>query len=107
MSTAERKLTMKTLNRRDFGVDFGLALAAAVTVRADIVEQILVKVNGEIFTKTDLEQRQNRHQPLSALSAMADEVLGAVAVRLEREGRLAPGSAPVRIIERPPLAGAA
>jgi len=35
-----------------------LALAAAVTVRADIVEQILVKVNGEIFTKTDLEQRQ-------------------------------------------------
>ena len=38
---------------------------------------------------------------------MADEVLGAVAVRLEREGRLAPGSAPVRIIERPPLAGAA
>src|SRR5262245_23425399 len=31
---------------------------AAVTVRADIVEQILVKVNGEIFTKTDLEQRQ-------------------------------------------------
>jgi peptidyl-prolyl cis-trans isomerase SurA len=34
-----------------------LALAA-VTVRAEIVEQILVKVNGEIFTKTDLEQRQ-------------------------------------------------
>jgi hypothetical protein len=35
---------------------------------------------------------------------MADEVLGAVTVRLEREGRLAPGSAPVRIIERPPMA---
>ena len=34
-----------------------LALAA-VSVRAEIVEQILVKVNGEIFTKTDLEQRQ-------------------------------------------------
>jgi peptidyl-prolyl cis-trans isomerase SurA len=27
-------------------------------VRADIIEQILVKVNGDIFTKTDLEQRQ-------------------------------------------------
>src|SRR6266498_1295965 len=26
--------------------------------RAEILEQILVKVNGEIFTKTDLEQRQ-------------------------------------------------
>src|SRR6059036_1822834 len=34
-----------------------LALAAA-GVNAEIVEQILVKVNGEIFTKTDLEQRQ-------------------------------------------------
>jgi peptidyl-prolyl cis-trans isomerase SurA len=39
----------------------GLALllaALAAGVRAEIVEQILVKVNGEIFTKTDLEQRQ-------------------------------------------------
>src|ERR1700730_9403279 len=31
---------------------------AVVSVRADIIEQILVKVNGEIFTKTDLENRQ-------------------------------------------------
>ena len=30
----------------------------AVVPRAEIIEQILVKVNGEIFTKTDLEQRQ-------------------------------------------------
>ena|SRR5438874_1547062 len=34
-----------------------LSLAAAVP-RAEIIEQILVKVNGEIFTKSDLEQRQ-------------------------------------------------
>ena len=27
-------------------------------MRAEIIEQILVKVNGEIFTKTDLEKRQ-------------------------------------------------
>ncbi len=41
-------------------------LAASVALRADagagigaeIIEQVLVKVNGEIFTKTDLEQRQ-------------------------------------------------
>jgi peptidyl-prolyl cis-trans isomerase SurA len=32
-----------------------IGLAAA---RAEIIEQILVKVNGEIFTKSDLEQRQ-------------------------------------------------
>jgi peptidyl-prolyl cis-trans isomerase SurA len=31
---------------------------AVVTPRAEIIEQVLVKVNGEIFTKTDLEQRQ-------------------------------------------------
>src|SRR5438445_13456611 len=36
-----------------------LAMIAAVSaVRAEIIEQILVKVNGEIFTKSDLEQRQ-------------------------------------------------
>src|SRR5437764_5077288 len=40
---------------------FVVISAAAVMparVRADIIEQILVKVNGEIFTKTDLETRQ-------------------------------------------------
>jgi parvulin-like peptidyl-prolyl isomerase len=35
-----------------------LGLTAIATVRAEIIEQILVKVNGEIFTKSDLEQRQ-------------------------------------------------
>jgi peptidyl-prolyl cis-trans isomerase SurA len=36
-----------------------LGVVAAVPVaRAEIIEQILVKVNGEIFTKTDLEARQ-------------------------------------------------
>ena len=33
-------------------------LALAATVRAEIIEQILVKVNGELFTKSDLETRQ-------------------------------------------------
>lgn len=32
--------------------------AAAIPLRADILEQILIKVNGDIFTKTELEQRQ-------------------------------------------------
>jgi peptidyl-prolyl cis-trans isomerase SurA len=35
-----------------------LSLAVVATLRAEIIEQILVKVNGEIFTKSDLEQRQ-------------------------------------------------
>lgn len=34
------------------------ALFASDRAAADIIEQILVKVNGEIITKTDLEQRQ-------------------------------------------------
>src|SRR5438128_7106113 len=36
----------------------GLVLAAVATPRGEIIEQILVKVNGDIFTKSDLEQRQ-------------------------------------------------
>ena len=35
-----------------------LLVPGAATPRAEIFEQILVKVNGEIFTKSDLEQRQ-------------------------------------------------
>jgi peptidyl-prolyl cis-trans isomerase SurA len=35
-----------------------LVLTAVIAARAEIIEQILVKVNGEIFTKSDLEQRQ-------------------------------------------------
>ena len=35
----------------------GLSIAGVVT-HAEIIEQILVKVNGEVFTKTDLENRQ-------------------------------------------------
>src|SRR5437773_8135823 len=34
------------------------AALVPAAVRAEIIEQILVKVNGEIFTKTDLETRQ-------------------------------------------------
>ena len=37
---------------------FVLVLAAVATPRGEIIEQILVKVNGDIFTKSDLEQRQ-------------------------------------------------
>jgi peptidyl-prolyl cis-trans isomerase SurA len=33
-------------------------LAAIATPHGEIIEQILVKVNGDIFTKSDLEQRQ-------------------------------------------------
>ncbi|MGE3840713.1 MAG: peptidylprolyl isomerase [Vicinamibacterales bacterium] len=35
-----------------------VAFALVLPMRAEILEQILVKVNGEIFTKTNLEERQ-------------------------------------------------
>src|SRR5471030_753062 len=35
-----------------------LVLGAVAAPRGEIIEQILVKVNGDIFTKTDLETRQ-------------------------------------------------
>ncbi len=34
------------------------AVALAVPVRAQIIERVLVKVNGDIFTQTELEERQ-------------------------------------------------
>src|SRR5215472_17309383 len=33
-------------------------IACAATARGEIFEQVLVKINGDIFTKSDLEQRQ-------------------------------------------------
>src|SRR4051812_8179266 len=71
--------------RKPFASAASAALALAVlfgaaTPRADIVEQILVKVNGEIFTKTDLENIQvqalrQRGQQVDLKSEQADAQL--------------------------------
>jgi parvulin-like peptidyl-prolyl isomerase len=49
-----------------------------VGARAEILEQVLVKVNGEIITKTDLEQRQmaalRQQGNLPELAGLLDEV---------------------------------
>jgi peptidyl-prolyl cis-trans isomerase SurA len=49
--------------RQKFNAAAGVIVMAAlgalvVPLRAEIIEQVLVKVNGDILTKTDLEQRQ-------------------------------------------------
>ncbi|HUU33969.1 MAG TPA: peptidyl-prolyl cis-trans isomerase [Vicinamibacterales bacterium] len=41
-----------------FALALMLTAATGATLGADIIEQILVRVNGEIITKSDLEQRQ-------------------------------------------------
>jgi len=70
----------------------------------------LIDANREVgvgaLAQVDLEVRQNRHQPLSALRVMASAVLAAVTERLVREGRLDPSALDgvQRSVERPPLA---
>jgi len=59
-----------------FGVSLA-ALAAAIPLRAEIIEQVLVKVNGEIITKTEFEARQvaelrNRPELAKATAASAE-----------------------------------
>jgi len=57
------------------------------------------------LAQVDLDVRQNRHQPLSDLTVMADHVLDAAARRLGRDGRLGDSGAPVaEVVERPPTA---
>jgi parvulin-like peptidyl-prolyl isomerase len=46
------------MNIRTMTVSAVLIVTALVAPRADILEQVLVKVNGDIITKTDLEQKQ-------------------------------------------------
>ena len=46
------------MNVRNIVVAAVMVVLAIVSPRADIIEQVLVKVNGEIITKTELESRQ-------------------------------------------------
>jgi parvulin-like peptidyl-prolyl isomerase len=61
-----------------------LVAALAVPMRADIIEQVLVKVNGDIITKTELETRQ-----IAALREKMNEKLTAEAVKNDVELRKA------------------
>ena len=49
--------------------------ATAVSVSADVIEAVLVKVNGEILTKTDLEQRQVQALRARGIQPADDEAL--------------------------------
>jgi len=65
--------------RRLMGL-LAVVLVWSLPLRADIIEQILVKVNGEIFTKTDLEQRQ--------VQALRQQNLQFTPADLENDARL-------------------
>lgn len=89
-----------------YGVDIALLLDVYAVAGLEAIAQV------------DLDVRQNAHQPLRDLGPMAYAVLQAVAVRLEREGRLrgplpvtftatgreTPAVAVAEPVQRPPLA---
>jgi peptidyl-prolyl cis-trans isomerase SurA len=60
---------MKYSNFRTLGLVVAIALGFSIVPRAEIIEQIIVKVNGEILTKSELENRQ-----IAALRQMGQNV---------------------------------
>jgi len=70
---------MKVPFRWTAAVVIALGLAAA-PMRAEIIERVLVKVNGDILTKTDLEQRQ-----VAAVRERASQKVDAAALKTDAE----------------------
>ena len=89
---ARRELLERMAFCTGYAVDIGLLLDAHADSGLGALAQV------------DLDVRQNRHQPLEDLAPMASAVLGAVANRLRRDGRLAGRAADDELPERPPLA---
>ncbi len=103
---ARRELVEQLAFVTGYGVDIGLLVDVYRLAGLQAIAQV------------DLDVRQNAHRPLRELGPMASDVLHAVTVRLEREGRLRdpfsqafptadpklPTASSGRLIERPPLA---
>src|SRR5688500_4724323 len=49
---------LKIMKKQLFAAAVVIAAVLVVPARAEIIEQVLVKVNGDIITKTELESRQ-------------------------------------------------
>jgi glucosyl-3-phosphoglycerate synthase len=89
---ARRDLLERLPFTTGYGIEIGMLIDAWREVGLDGLAQV------------DLDEHQNRHQPLSALTPMATTVLATVARRLERDGRLeAIDGAAAAPPERPPL----
>jgi len=79
-----------------FATGYGVEIAMLIDVWR--------RIGLDGIAQVDLDEHINPHQPLSALTPMAETVLATIAQRLQREGRLSgiAGAPP----ERPPLARA-
>ncbi|HUA11568.1 MAG TPA: glucosyl-3-phosphoglycerate synthase [Solirubrobacteraceae bacterium] len=76
-----------------------IPFAAGYGVEVAMLIDVCRRVGLERMAQVDLDEHVNSHQPIAALSEMAQTVLATVAERLRREGRLA--VEPSRIVERP------
>jgi glucosyl-3-phosphoglycerate synthase len=100
------------LERIPFTTGYGVEIAMLLDAYAEVGLAGMAQV--------DLDVHHNAHQPLLALSGMAHEILGVIAARLERDGRLSgldpspllgreparPAEARWASRERPPMLGA-
>lgn len=78
-------------------IPFCTGYAGEMAMLIDAYERVGLRRLAQV----DLDVRHNAHQPLSALAAMADDVLEAAMRRLEAGGdRVEAG----RVVERPPMA---
>ena len=94
-----------------------LPFATGYGVEIAMLLDVLEHAGLDAMAQVDLDVHRNSHQPLLELSAMAYTVLGVIAQRLERDGRLleldaspllldGAAVAPSPTLERPPMAGA-
>ncbi|MEA2219519.1 MAG: glucosyl-3-phosphoglycerate synthase [Solirubrobacteraceae bacterium] len=81
-----------------------IAFCTGYAVETGLLLDVHADVGLAAMAQVDLDVRQQRHQPIGNLTAMAADVVAAVSSRLRREGRLLdPCLEP--LLERPPLAG--
>lgn len=79
-----------------------LSFATGYGVEIGMLIDVWRRIGLDGIAQVDLDEHRNRHQPLSALTPMAETVLATIVGRLARDGRLAPLRG--EPLERPPLA---
>ena len=101
LSGFHQPLAGEVAARRDLLMALPFATGYAVDIALLIDAWRAVGVQG--LAQADLEVRQNRHQPLANLGAMAAEVLAGITSRMERDGRLRHAGDGPPLLERPPM----
>jgi glucosyl-3-phosphoglycerate synthase len=72
---------------------WSIPFCTGYAVESAMMVDVLQTAGLDAMAQVDLGTRHNPHQPLRALGRMSYEVVQAIAARLEREGRIAPGQA--------------